>query len=643
MKKMKTTKELPHSESRLASVLRSKEMREALAECAEQRNLAPSRGLAFADDLAAQKLRGGARGMARAVEVVAAPPAFDRMTEAIILKKGRPVLLVKDGLVEKADLPIMEKRLAPVRAALRRPIGSVGRIELAHHDTFDWCGTGWRIEDDLIVTNRHVALVFAERHGSTFPLQVNQAGTAVEAQVDFREEWRGTVSEEIKVAKVLWIAEDSAAAPDMAVLKLEKSKNLPPPLKLAAKAPKAQQQIAVVGYPARDSRNGADAMAGIFKDIYEVKRFAPGEVVVPGDDGTWYLTHDASTLGGNSGSALLDLDTQTVLGLHFGGSFLKTNYAVKASVIQSILKRKSWVSMAPAGKVQPEAFTEKKRTLASMKGRKGYDSGFLGIAVAMPTPGPKHKVLPVKFEGNALPYTHFSIVMSEERRLAIFTAENLDGGKKKKLKRKDSWGFDPRIAAAAQVGHKEFYGPEPFDKGHMVRRENPGWGDTVAEAQLGEDDSFIYTNAVPQMPDLNQKTWLSLEDYVLENAKVEGFKVTVFTGPVLGESDKKQRGVKVPVDFWKVVVAIDADSGALLSSSYLLTQEGMMPTESFRYGPFKTYQVPIAKIEQLADLKFSKAVRNADVFSGADEEGPEGRGLEIQGPQDIVLTKKAKR
>ena len=39
-------------------------------------------------------------------------------------------------------------------------------------------------------------------------------------------------------------------------------------------------------------------------------------------------THDASTIGGNSGSAVLDLTTGSVLALHFGGVYLKANYGV---------------------------------------------------------------------------------------------------------------------------------------------------------------------------------------------------------------------------------------------------------------------------------------------------------------------------
>jgi endonuclease G len=634
--KLKKDQELPGTESRIASVLSSKAIRSALAERAGNGELGPRRELNFASDVLADHL-GKSHSESEDVE-------FFRtrgISEAIILREGRPVLFVRDGIVEKASLPELETKINKVRKALVKPIGAVGRIELADHDTYEWCGTGWRVDEDLIITNRHVADVFAHRQGTVFKYRLNQAGKQVRASVDFREEYKAPQSEEFGIAEILWVADDNDATPDMAVLRIRKDAGLPPPLSLAGRDAVAKQQIGVVGYPAKDSRNNATVMGDIFHDIYDVKRFAYGEVVRPGSD-TWYMTHDASTLGGNSGSAVLDLATRQVVGLHFGGSYLKTNYAVKASAIKKILARRSWVAVTreSLGRVATEGFTETKRTVASMKGRAGYNANFLGPKVGMPAPGASHSVLNTSTPNKALPYTHFSIVMSKSRRLPIFTAENLHGALKIKLKRNDSWGFDPRIPKSAQVGHAEFYGPEPFDKGHMVRRENPGWGQTEAEAQRGEDDTFVYTNAIPQMPQLNQRTWLSLENYVLESARTEGFKVSVFTGPVFREEDVAYSDVQVPTDFWKVVVAIDSDTKELLTSAYMLSQEGLMPEEGFRFGPFKTYQVPLKRVEELADLRFPKAVRDGDVF-GEDEINEmvsTGRYVEIESGDDVVLT-----
>lgn len=319
---------------------------------------------------------------------------------------------------------------------------------------------------------------------------------------------------------------------------------------------------------------------------------------------------------------------------------------MKASVIKTLLDRKSWVPVSRGElHVAEEAFTEKKRTKAYLKDRKGYDTHFLDVTVALPKPGKSHTVLETEFDGNAIPCMHFSSVMSESRRLPILTAVNIDGALKKNLKRNNAWGYDPRIDKGVQIGHKEFYGPAVFDKGHMVRREDPGWGETLDEARLGEEDSFMYTNAVPQMPQLNQRSWLSLEDYVLENAKTHGFRISVFTGPVFREDDPVYQGVPVPLDFWKVVAIIDDDTGELSVSAYMLSQEGMMPEEGFRYGPFKTFQVPLSKVAAAADLKFSRAMLAADVFEETDvsEMLSTGRFVEITSAEDLVLGRARRR
>lgn len=560
------------------------------------------------------------------------------ISEAIVLSHGRPVLFVAGGVVEKAPSAKLEKLLAPHRSHLVSPISSIGRLELMDHDSMDWVGTGWRVEDDIVITNRHVANVFAQRQGSRFVFRTNRNGKLVRARIDFREEYRVPDSSEFLIGEVLWIAPDVDTAPDMAVLRVNPDAGLPKPLVLAKKDVQPSEDVAVVGYPAHDSRNDSDLMSRIFGDVYDVKRFAPGQVVALPRD-AWHLTHDCTTLGGNSGSAVLRIETGEVAGLHFGGQFRKANFAVRASTIQSLLKRRAWVAVtATELKVPTEAFKEAKRTVAELKGRQGFADSFLGVSAPIPKPGKSHTVLQVGAD-NRLKYQHFSVVMSQSRRFPIVTAVNIDGARKLKLKRLDRWGPDPRIARNAQVGHTEFYGPEAFDKGHMVRREDPGWGDTEQEARQGEDDTFVYANAVPQMPQLNQKSWLSLEDYVLDNARTQGFRVSVFTGPVFRAADPLYAGVPVPLDFYKVVAALDADDGSLLVSAYMLTQEGMMPEEGFRFGPFKTYQVPLSKVEKDADLRFTATMRAADVFAGDVGESAlrTERFLEITGPSDLVL------
>jgi hypothetical protein len=89
---------------------------------------------------------------------------------------------------------------------------------------------------------------------------------------------------------------------------------LPPPL-ILAKTPtvKAGVRVFAVGYPEWDGRrNEPQPMSQIFHDIYNVKRLQPGTITKV-TAAQKQFDHDCSTLGGNSGSCVIDLDTAKVV------------------------------------------------------------------------------------------------------------------------------------------------------------------------------------------------------------------------------------------------------------------------------------------------------------------------------------------
>src|SRR5262249_58076864 len=97
----------------------------------------------------------------------------------------------------------------------------------------------------------------------------------------------------------------------------------------------ATQEVPPIGYPAYDSRiPEPDLMERIYGNVYNKKRLAPGGVTRLEEALLW---HNCTTLGGNSGSVVFDLNSGQALGLHFSGSFLVTNYAVRADVVKRLL------------------------------------------------------------------------------------------------------------------------------------------------------------------------------------------------------------------------------------------------------------------------------------------------------------------
>lgn len=284
--------------------------------------------------------------------------------------------------------------------------------------------------------------------------------------------------------------------------------------------------------------------------------------------------------------------------------------------------------------------------------RQGYDAAFIGageLEVALPRlPEDLLALAATNTQAttearHVLDYHHYSVVMNKERRLAFFTAVNIDGATsfREELRREsDRWFFDPRLPETEQTG-EEVYENNPLDRGHLVRRLDPGWGADLAEAKTAADDTFHFTNCTPQHAQFNQNrtTWAGLEDYILLNADNLDFKASVLTGPVLADDDEEYRGVQLPRQYWKVVAMVKQD-GSLSATAYLLSQAQLLTDlelapEEFSYGAYKTFQVPISKVEEMTRLDLG-SLKAADPL--AQEENEATVALrEIRRPAQLVL------
>lgn len=167
-----------------------------------------------------------------------------------------------------------------------------------------------------------------------------------------------------------------------------------------------------------------------------------------------------------------------------------------------------------------------------------------------------------------------------------------------------------------------------MDRGHLVRRLDPVWGDKAIQAN---NDTFHFTNSSPQHKNLNQKIWLDLENYILQNAQNHNLKVSIFTGPVFRSDDMIYRGkFKIPAEFWKVAVMIK-DDGKISATAYLQTQKNMIENLEFAYGEYKTYQVPVSRIEEITGLDFGN-LSKCDPIANI-----ESAGMVIGAPEHIKL------
>ena len=251
----------------------------------------------------------------------------------------------------------------------------------------------------------------------------------------------------------------------------------------------------------------------------------------------------------------------------------------------------------------------------------GFDARFLGVRAAMPRFEPTDVSTGVVREAVVeLDYVHFAVVLDTARRFARATGVNIDGAALLDLDRGgDEWRLDDRIPADWQAG-PAIYARNDLDRGHLVRRRDPVWGEPAVAARANAD-TFHYTNAAPQASGYNQskELWLGLEDHVLEHASAHRQRLSVFTAPVLGGADPPYRGIQVPLRFWKIAAwnAGTDEDGVLAAVGFVLDQTPLVDTTELReaapgeappVGPFRTFQVPIGHIAVITGLVMPELV-----------------------------------
>lgn len=314
----------------------------------------------------------------------------------------------------------------------------------------------------------------------------------------------------------------------------------------------------------------------------------------------------------------------------------------------------SAVDEAALEKVEPD------KSDPRYENRPGYDPDFLGFEAPFPklTNAIKSKAFELPgSSGSAkheLKYHHYSVIFNKDRKLAFVAGVNYDptaAVQHPRDKDGDKWFFDPRVSAdgAFQAG-EELYAGNPLDRGHLVRRADAGWGNTKKEAKLANDDTFHFTNCSPQHSITNQgkikdappglKLWGKIEDHVAAQGKKNRRKLSVFNGPVFRPSDMVYRGVKIPKEFWKLVVfANDADEPT--AAAFVLTQASLIQglEEEFEIGEYKAVQVRVKDLEAKTSLNFG-SFRDWDVLErdGAEESFTEGvPAVVLETPADMVL------
>ena len=591
--------------------------------------------------------------------------------EAIVLPRNRPVALVRGNSYDDLDGPWVSLNGDVIKKRIASLLPLIGRVEVPSSPILPYAGTGFVVGQGLIATNRHVAQLFSQGRGLTIRYRAGDAAIDFKRQIDAPDDDR-TAYLSVRAVEMIhpyW---------DMALLRVD---DLPTDrmLRLSVKSPEelVDHNVVVIGYPARDERNDVALQDRIFNRTYNVKRLQPGVIrarakIQSFENTVNALTHDASTLGGNSGSAVIEVESGEVVALHFAGEYLKANYAVpmhelaRDSRVASRLNFEgtlpstndwapAWRSVEgadnSASAAAPPQAEEAIVVDPDYSNRPGYDPSFLEtIDVALPRVSKAMEQDTARVRSDAqkngdpfeLAYYHYSVYMNKRRRTAWFSAANIDGDHRPDIgkRRGDRWYADPRILRSEQIGQEAF---EPgIDRGHLTRRQDTAWGSDVASATLANNDTFHFTNCSLQASPFNQgkDRWQGLEQFLLEHhAKKERRRLVVITGPLFAandpvyKNDRMNYSVRCPLQFWKICVLIRRD-GTPSATGFVLGQEDIQNLPGFEEAfDVAATQIRVADLEERTGLDFGD-LKKFDHFAAGgvpgtlELPGVEGRARE---------------
>lgn len=263
-------------------------------------------------------------------ELAARGDVIDSLEVIVRTDGSRPSFMVRDGEVDLTTSPAGDwaSDIVVSMDLLRDALDCIGRVDLPT-SAAGFQGTGFLIHENLFITNRHVlqAVASLQADGS-WKLKPNVA-------IDFGHEYRARQSVNRRpLRRVVFTGPEPITNPidhrklDLALMELEPATTDTKPRMVlsidgATDWPQPQLPVYIVGYPGSPGPGQAppNLLEQLFKSTYGHKRLAPGLLMnAQANVHTWTIAHDATTLGGNSGSVVLIVGhEQIAAGLHYGG------------------------------------------------------------------------------------------------------------------------------------------------------------------------------------------------------------------------------------------------------------------------------------------------------------------------------------
>ena len=206
-----------------------------------------------------------------------------------IVNRERPVLFVRDGQFDLNEVTALGPEAVDLVDRMKQQgnrlfsvLPLIGRIDVVNFPNVDYVGTGWFVDTDIVVTNRHVASLIARWDGRKFAFTRGIGGLTIESSFCNAHEFDDLTpdaSRMFNVTEVLYIERDGGH--DIAFLKVDRHTDGRGPSFISVAESDAADEVpvCVIGYPARAPKRvipDQELMKQLYRDRFDVKRAAPG-------------------------------------------------------------------------------------------------------------------------------------------------------------------------------------------------------------------------------------------------------------------------------------------------------------------------------------------------------------------------------
>lgn len=193
----------------------------------------------------------------------------------------------------------------------------------------------------------------------------------------------------------------------------------------------------------------------------------------------------------------------------------------------------------------------------------------------------------------------FSYRYDTERKVALWVAYPLNSGLIGTGSRGDGWEPDTSLPLKAQpVLYKGFAYGSGYDRGHQIPSADRLFRDA-------NQQTFVFTNATPQLHDFNGGIWAELEKLVRTWAK-RSDTLYVVTGIIPGKSyisDNNGSPINIPDSYYKTVLRRNVDKKGITRWTACSV---VLPHKVFNVGTWqqnanllRSYSVPLKNLEAL--------------------------------------------